>query len=90
MRGKLQWVLKDLLNGGHRASPAGVQVSDLCSVSVALLLDLCSAGAAVAWTLGHLNLACTPVDLRVVLAEPGISQYHVLVAKTGYGKVSPF
>jgi hypothetical protein len=81
-------VFKDFLNSRHRASPAGVQVSDLHSVLVSLLLDLHSAGAAAAWTLGHFNLTCTPVDLRVMLTEPGVSKYHILVAKTGHGKVS--
>src|SRR6266436_2734512 len=55
-----------------------------------LLLDLRSAGAAATWTPGHLNLTCTPIDLRVVLTKPGVSQYHVLVAKAGYSKVSTF
>ena len=65
-----------------------MQVSDLRSALVSLLLDLRSAGAAVAWTSGHLNLAHTPVDLWVMLTEPGVSQYHVLVAKTSHGKLS--
>jgi len=55
-----------------------------------LLLDLHSAGAAATWTPGHLNLTRTPVDLRVVLTKPGVSQYDVLVAKTGYSEVSTF
>jgi hypothetical protein len=65
-------------NKSHRDLPA----------LVLLLLDLCSAGAAAARTSGHLNLTCTPVDLRVMLTEPGVSQYHVLVAKAGHSKLS--
>jgi hypothetical protein len=65
-------------------------VSDLCLVFVALLFDLCPAGAAATWTLGHLNFTHTPIDLWVVLIKPGVSQYHVLVAKTGYRKLSTF
>src|SRR5882672_902116 len=57
---------------------------------MALLLDLHSAGAAVTRAPGHLNLTCTPIDLQVVLMKPGVSQYHVLVAKTGYSEVSMF
>src|SRR5882757_9327744 len=57
---------------------------------MALLLDLRSAGAAATRTLGHLNLTRTPIDLWVVLTKPGVSQYHVLVAKAGYSKVSTF
>jgi len=65
-------------------------MSDFCSVFVALLLDLHPTSAAAAQTSRHFNLAHTPIDLRVVLPKPGVSQYHVLVAKTGYCKVSPF
>src|SRR5882757_3074462 len=57
---------------------------------MALLLDLRSAGAAATRTPGHLNLTRTPIDLRVVLTKPGVSQYHVLVAKAGYSQVSTF
>src|SRR5882757_3716790 len=57
---------------------------------MALLLDLRSAGAAATRTPGHLNLTRTPIDLRVVLTKPGVSQYHVLVAKASYSKVSTF
>src|SRR6267154_3634341 len=57
---------------------------------MALLLDLRSTGAVATRTPGHLNLTCTPIDLRVVLTKPGVSQYHVLVAKAGYSKVSTF
>src|SRR5882757_707579 len=57
---------------------------------MALLLDLCSAGAAATRTPGHLSLTCTPIDLQVVLMKPGVSQYHVLVAKASYSKVSTF
>src|SRR6266436_2225616 len=57
---------------------------------MALLLDLRSAGAAATRTPGHLNLTRTPIDLRVVLTKPGVSQYHVLVAKAGHSKVSTF
>src|SRR6267154_4640964 len=57
---------------------------------MALLLDLRSAGAAATWTPGHLNLTRSPIDLRVVLMKPGVSQYHVLVAKAGYSKVGTF
>src|SRR6267154_4548731 len=57
---------------------------------MALLLDLRSAGAAATRTPGHLNLTRTPIDLQVVLMKPGVSQYHVLVAKAGYSKVSTF
>src|SRR6267154_1580454 len=57
---------------------------------MALLLDLHSTGAAATQTPGHLNLTRTPIDLRVVLTKPGVSQYHVLVAKAGYSKVSTF
>ena len=64
--------------------------SNLHLVFVVLLLDLYPTGAAVAWTSGHFNLTCTLVNLQVVLTEPGISQYHILVAQTGYGKVSVF
>jgi hypothetical protein len=63
-------------------------VSDLHLAFVALLLDLCPAGAASARTLGHLNLTHTPINLWVVLTKPGVSQCHVLVAKTGYCKLS--
>ena len=86
--GGLWFILKDFLNSGHRAGLTGVQVSDLHSALVALLLDLHLAGAAAAWTSGHFNLAHTPVDLRVMLMEPGVSWYHILVDKTGCGKVS--
>jgi len=58
-------------------------VSDLRLALMALLLDLCSAGAAVTRTLGHLNLTRTPIDLWLWLTKPGVSQYHVLVAKAG-------
>jgi hypothetical protein len=57
---------------------------------MALLLDLRSAGAAATQTLGHLNLTHTPIYLQVVLMKPEVSQYHVLVAKTGYSEVSTF
>src|SRR6267154_2054878 len=57
---------------------------------MALLLDLRSAGAAATQTPGHPNLTRTPIDLRVVLTKPGVSQYHVLVAKASYSKVSMF
>src|SRR5882757_8589265 len=57
---------------------------------MALLLDLRSAGAAATRTPGHLNLTRSPIDLRVVLTKPGVSQDHVLVAKAGYSKVSTF
>jgi len=50
---------------------------------MALLLDLRSTGAAATRTPGHLNLTRTPIDLQVVLMKPGVSQYHVLVAKAG-------
>jgi hypothetical protein len=59
-------------------------------VFVVLLLDLHPAGAAVTWTSGHLNLTHTPINLQVVLTKPGVSQYHALVAKTGYSKLSMF
>src|SRR6267154_1390545 len=57
---------------------------------MALLLDLRSTGAVATRTPGHLNLTCTPIDLQVVLMKPGVCQYHVLVAKAGYSKVSTF
>ena len=63
---------------------------DLCLAFVALLLDLCSAGAAAARTSGHLNLTRTPINLQVVFTKPGVPQYHVLVAETGYRQLSTF
>src|SRR5882762_2693605 len=65
-------------------------MSDFRLAFVVLLLDLHPTSAAAAWTSRHFNLAHTPINLRVVLLKPGVSQYHVLVAKTGYRKVSPF
>jgi len=67
-----------------------MQMSDLCSAFVALLLDLCPTSAAAAWTPRHFNLTRTPIDLQVVLSKPGVSQYHVLVAKTGYSEMGTF
>src|SRR5882672_1110306 len=67
-----------------------MQMSDLCSVFVALLLDLYPTSAATAWTPRHFNITRTPIDLWVMLMEPGVSQYHVLVAKTGYSKMGTF
>src|SRR6266436_1172026 len=67
-----------------------MQMSDLCSAFVALLLDLRPTSAAAAWTPRHFNITCTPINLWVVLTEPGVSQYHVLVAKTGYSKMGTF
>jgi len=65
-------------------------VLDLRLAFMVLLLDLCPAGAAATQTLGHLNLTRTPIYLQVVLTKPGLSQYHVLVAKTGYSEMSMF
>src|SRR5882762_4152989 len=67
-----------------------MQMLDFRSAFMALLLDLCPTSAAAAWTPRHFNLTCTPIDLRVVLTEPGVSQYHVLVAKTGYSEMGTF
>jgi hypothetical protein len=65
-------------------------MSDLRSVFVALLFDLRPTSAAAARTPRHFNITRTPIDLWVVLTEPGVSQYHVLVAKTSYSKVGMF
>src|SRR5882672_9407973 len=67
-----------------------MQMSDFHSAFMALLLDLCPTSAAAARTPRHFNLTHTPIDLRVVLSKPGVSQYHVLVAKTGYSEVGMF
>src|SRR6266478_1154159 len=67
-----------------------MQMSDFRSAFVALLLDLRPTSAAAARTPRHFNLTRTPIDLRVVLTEPGVSQYHVLVAKTGYSEMGTF
>src|SRR6266436_5115104 len=67
-----------------------MQMLDFRSAFVALLLDLHPTSAAAAQTSRHFNLTRTPIDLRVVLTEPGVSQYHVLVAKTGYSKMGTF
>ena len=65
-------------------------MSDFRSAFMALLLDLRPTSAAAGRTPRHFNLTRTPVDFRVVLPEPGVSQYHVLVAKTGYSKMGMF
>src|SRR6266478_6247792 len=65
-------------------------MSDFRSAFVMLLLDLHLTSAAVARTSRHFNLTHTPIDLWVVLPKPGVSQYHVLVAKTSYSEMSPF
>ena len=65
-------------------------MSDFCLVFMALLLDLRPTSATAARTPRHFNLTRTPVDFRVVLTEPGVSQYHVLVAKTGYSEMGTF
>src|SRR5882757_4527350 len=67
-----------------------MQMSDFRSAFMALLLDLRPTSAAAGRTPRHSNLTHTPVDFRVVLTEPGVSQYHVLVAKTGYSKMGTF
>src|SRR6266436_4441488 len=67
-----------------------MQMSDLRSAFMALLLDLRLTSAAAARTPRHFNLTHTPVNFRVVLTEPGVSQYHVLVAKTGYSEMGTF
>src|SRR5882672_3504674 len=67
-----------------------MQMSDFHSAFVALLLDLRPTSAAAARTSRHFNLTHTPIDLRVVLPKPGVSQYHVLVAQTGYSEMSTF
>src|SRR5882672_3097236 len=67
-----------------------MQMSDFHSAFMALLLDLCPTSAAAARAPRHFNLTRTPVDFWVVLTEPGVSQYHVLVAKTGYSEMGTF
>src|SRR6266436_2745650 len=67
-----------------------MQMSDLHSAFVALLLDLRLTSAAAARRPRHFNITHTPIDLWVVLTEPGVSQYHVLVAQTGYSKMGTF
>src|SRR5882672_9456622 len=67
-----------------------MQMSDFRSAFMALLLDLRPTSAAAGRTPRHFNLTRTPVDFRVVLPEPGVSQYHVLVAKTGYSEMGTF
>src|SRR6266436_4297262 len=67
-----------------------MQMSDLCSAFVALLLDLCPTSAAAARAPRHFNITRTPIDLWVVLTEPGVSHYYVLVAKTGYSEMGMF
>jgi len=55
-----------------------------------LLFDLCPASAASTRTSGHLRPHPYSNHLWVVFAEPGVSQYHVLVAQTGYSKLREF
>jgi hypothetical protein len=67
-----------------------MQMLDFCLAFVVLLLDLRPTSATAAQTSRHFNLTCTQINLQVVLTKPGVSQYHVLVAKTGYSKMSTF
>src|SRR3981189_2722236 len=65
------------------ASAACVDLSSRGAFSLALDLRFGAASRALRWTSGHPNLFRLPVDLGVVLAKPGKTEDHALLAQRG-------
>src|SRR3981189_3781417 len=65
---------------GETASAACVNLSSRGAFCLAFDFCFCAAGQALRWTSRHPDLLCLPVNLGVVLAQPGEAEDHALLA----------
>src|SRR5882762_2458017 len=57
---------------------------------VTFLFNLLPAGTAATRATRHFDLLCNPVNLRVVLLKPGVSQDQILLSEACYCELDPF
>ena len=70
-----------ICKGGVWAQPAGSDMMEELPVHPAFLSDFFLAGVTLNWTAAHVHLLGMPVDLWVMLLEPGEAKDDVLLSQ---------